>query len=174
LRRLVWTAIAFAAAVAAGSALAQPSPLQPPAAARPSGGPPPPAPAIGAPISLEDAKLVAAAAQVEAKKRNFTATIAVVDPGGELVYYEKATGAPYTSEAFAMRKAKSAARNRRSTKYDADRLANGVAILPYVPEMFPFAGGEPILKDGKVIGGIGVTGGLGDGEIAVAGAKAIK
>src|ERR1017187_3740295 len=40
-------------------------------------------------ISVEDAKKAAAPALAEAKKNNWTVAVAVVDPSGNLVYYEK-------------------------------------------------------------------------------------
>jgi hypothetical protein len=43
----------------------------------------------GMPITLENAKKVAAPALAEAAKNNWTMAVAVVDPGGNLVYYEK-------------------------------------------------------------------------------------
>lgn len=170
-------AIGFLATVTASSIAAQAPAAAPPA---PAAGPPraalPPMPRsapIGSPITLEQARQVVAAAEAEATRRNLTATIAIVDPAGNLVYFQKATGAPYTAEDMAVKKARSAARNRRTTQYDAQRVAAGVATLAYLPDIFPFPGGVPIVADGKLIGAIGETGGA-DQEVAEAGAAAIK
>src|SRR5262245_56063178 len=51
-----------------------------------------PAPDYGAPITLDQAKEAAAAAQTEAKRYGWRMAIAVVDPGGYLVYFEKTDG----------------------------------------------------------------------------------
>ncbi|MEO6340137.1 MAG: heme-binding protein [Caulobacteraceae bacterium] len=133
----------------------------------------PPAPPYGAVITLEQAKQLVAAAEAEAVKRNAKPTIAVVEPSGELVYYQKATGASYTAKDFAQKKAVAAARNRRPTKYDQDRLASGNNTMGFLPDLFPFGGGQPIVVGGKVIGGVGVTGGA-DDEVAIAGVKGLQ
>lgn len=161
---------ALMASVAVQAAEPPPVPGQP---ARPAVPPPPPAAPIGAPITLEQAKQVVAAAEAEATKRNVKPTIAVVDPAGTLVYYQKASDAPYTAQDMAIKKAISAARNRRPTQYDAQRAAVGTPTLQYVPDVFPFPGGVPIIADGKIIGAIGETGGA-DQQVAEAGAAAIK
>ena len=66
-----------------------------------------------------------------------------------------------------------AARNRRPTKYDQDRLAAGNNTMGFLPDLFPFGGGQPIVVGGKVIGGVGVTGGA-DDEVAIAGVKGLQ
>ena len=158
------SALAAAPAAAPGAA---------PAAAAPAAPAPTPAPPIGNNITLEQAKQVVAAAEAEATKRGLKATIAIVDTAGTLVYYQKATGAPYTAWDFSYKKAVSAARNRRQTKFDADRAAAGNPTLQYAPDIFPFAGGVPIVLDGKLIGAIGETGGA-DQDVALAGAAIFK
>jgi len=142
------------------------------------GLPKPPAPYpnydYGMPINMEQTRKVIAAAEAEGARHNVHPTIAVVEPSGALEYYFKATGAFYAMEEMAMRKAKSAARNRRSTRYDMERYSAGVTGITAAEEIFPFGGGEPIFWQGKVIGGIGVTGTVGfDEMIAHAGALAL-
>jgi glc operon protein GlcG len=138
--------------------------------------PPAPYPAYqyGMPITMEQTRKVIAAAEAEAAKHNVHPTIAIVEPSGALEYYFKATDAFYAMEEMAMRKAKSAARNRRSTRYDMERYSAGITGITAAEEIFPFAGGEPIFANGKVVGGIGVTGTVGfDEMIADAGALAL-
>ena len=138
--------------------------------------PPAPYPAYdyGMPITMEQTRKVIAAAEAEAAKHNVHPTIAVVEPSGALEYYFKATSAFYAMEEMAMRKAKSAARNRRSTRYDMERYSAGITGITAAEEIFPFAGGEPIFAGGKVVGAIGVTGTVGfDEDIARAGSLAI-
>jgi glc operon protein GlcG len=164
-------------ALAAGLLLATAGPVSPAWAQAPAGAPAaPPAPPVlfyGPNITLEQAKQVVAAAEAEAAKRKLTATIAIVDTGGNLVYFQKATNGTGTAEAFAMKKAIAAAKKRQPTNYDMARLATGNPSLAYVPEFFPFPGGFPIVQDGKVIGAIGETGGA-DDDVARAGAAAIR
>jgi uncharacterized protein GlcG (DUF336 family) len=137
---------------------------------------PAPAPAYhyGMPITAEQTRKVIAAAEAEAARHGALPTIAVVEPSGALEYYFKATDAFYSMEEMAMRKAKSAARNRRSTRYDMERYSAGVTGITAAEEIFPFGGGEPIFWQGRVVGGIGVTGGGGfDEAIARAGSLAL-
>jgi uncharacterized protein GlcG (DUF336 family) len=164
---------AVAATLIVGAAHAQaPSALPIP------GLPKAPAPApnyhYGMPITAEQTRKVIAAAEAEAAKHGAHPTLAVVEPSGALEYYFKASDAFYSMEEMAMRKAKSAARNRRSTRYDMERYAAGITGIIAAEEIFPFGGGEPIFWQGKVVGGIGVTGGDGfDEAIAHAGALAL-
>src|SRR5438093_5470126 len=51
--------------------------------------PAPPLTAYGMPINLETAKKAAASATAEARKNNWAMAVAVVDPAGNLVYFEK-------------------------------------------------------------------------------------
>jgi glc operon protein GlcG len=128
----------------------------------------------GPPITQEQARVVIAAAEAEAARHKATATIAIVEPSGALVYYFKATNAFYAMEEMAMKKARSAARNRRPTSYDMQRYAAGMTGLSTVDEIFPFGGGEPIFFQGKVVGAIGVTGSANaDNEVAHAGSLAL-
>jgi uncharacterized protein GlcG (DUF336 family) len=159
-------ASAGAAAAQAPSALPIPGLPKPPA--------PYPAYQYGMPITMEQTRKVIAAAEAEAAKHNLHPTIAVVEPSGALEYYFKATDAFYAMEEMAMRKAKSAARNRRATRYDMERYSAGITGIAAAEEIFPFGGGEPIFYQGKVVGGIGVTGTVGfDEAIAHAGALAL-
>src|SRR5215469_18897272 len=73
-------------------------------------------PPYGEPISLETAKKVAAAAIAETQKRNWNAfCIAIVNPAGELVYFEKQDNCQYASIGVSQHKARTAARYRRPT-----------------------------------------------------------
>ena len=161
----------LASAALGGMVAAQaPAPLPIP------GAPKMPAPVpgyqYGPPITQEQARVVVAAAEAEAAKHKAHPTLAIVEPSGALVYYFKSTSAFYAMEEMAMRKAKSAARNRRSTRYDMERYAAGQTGIAAAEEIFPFAGGEPIFAQGKVVGAIGVTGTV-DADEAVAHAGAL-
>lgn len=162
----------LAATLASGAALAQaPAPAE--TAARPpaSAGPPTPQ-AYGPNITLEQAMQVVAAANAEAATRKLPATIAIVDTSGSLVYYQRVTNAPGTAEYFATKKAIAAVKERHPSINDQARLQRDPAPTPFLPDYFPFAGGYPIVVDGKVIGAIGETGGA-DDDVAKAGASAL-
>jgi glc operon protein GlcG len=138
----------------------------------------PPAPLYGSPISLDNAKKAAAAASAEARKNNWTMAIAVVDPSGTLVYYEKMDNTQTGSAKVAVDKARSAALFKRPTKVFQDRLTSGNAGLPIlgVEGAVPVEGGIPLVIDGHVVGAIGVSGDSSDhdGLCAQAGVDSLK
>ena len=94
---------------------------------------PPPAGPVAIPygtaITLEQAKMAAAAAEAEAKKNNWNMVIAIAEPSGSLVYLQKMDGAPYGSMNVAPAKARSAAMFRNPTKAFEDRLAAGQTYI---------------------------------------------
>ncbi len=132
----------------------------------------------GAPITGENAKKVAAAALAEARKNNWNMAAAVVDPSGDLVYFEKLDGTQAASVKIAIDKARSAARFKRPTRALQDVLAaGGVGLrLLALEGAVPVDGGVPLLMDGKIVGAIGLSGGTSDqdGQAAKAGADAVK
>ena len=132
----------------------------------------------GPPISVENAKKAAAAALAEAVKNHWVMAVAVVDPAGTLVYYEKSDNTQIGSANVSINKARSAALYKRPTKAFQDALAGGGAGLRVLglEGAVPVEGGVPIISDGKIIGAIGVSGANSDqdGQCAVAGAAAIK
>jgi glc operon protein GlcG len=137
-------------------------------------------PAYGEPINLETAKKVAAAAAAEVKKRNWHGMcIAVVDPHGELVYFERDDNCQYASIDISQHKARAAARYRRPTVVFERLLAKGgfFAYLPTLGDAFIASrGGNPLMVGGKIIGAIGVSGGAGsqDDTISLAGVAGLK
>ena len=136
-----------------------------------------PPPSYGEPISLENAKKAAGPATAEARKNGWLMAIAVVDPSGNLVYFEKMDGTQTGSVPIAIDKARSAALFKRPTKAFQDTLAaggDGLRILKLQGAM-PVEGGVPIVVEGRIVGAIGVSGGTSqqDGVCAAAGAAAI-
>jgi uncharacterized protein GlcG (DUF336 family) len=156
--------IAVAAAVAAVTCI--------PAAAQQA------TPPYGAPISLEQAKKVIAAAEAEAQKDNFFVVITVVDTGGYVVATHRLDNTQLGSIPVAEGKARTAVLYRRSSKAFEDALAAGGIGLRVLGlgNAMPYEGGVPILVDGKIIGAIGVSGMLPtqDGQVASAGAGGLK
>ncbi len=132
----------------------------------------------GTPIGVNDAKKAAAAAIAEARANSWAMAAAVVDTGGHLVYFEKMDGTQTGSVAVAINKARSAILFMRPTKAFQDVLAgggDGLRVLG-LEGAVPVEGGVPLVKDGKMVGAIGLSGGASsqDGQCARAGADALK
>jgi glc operon protein GlcG len=157
-------------ALVAAGALAQTPPAQP---AMPNNYLIP----IGQSIGLDAAKKAAAAAAAEARKNGWLMAIAVVDPAGTLVYYEKLDNTQLASANVAVGKARSAALYKRPTKALQDALAGGGAGLRVLrlEGAVPAEGGVPLLVDGKLVGAIGLSGDTSehDGQCAAAGAATL-
>ncbi len=132
----------------------------------------------GPPVGVEAAKKAAAAALAEAVKNHWTMAVAVVDPSGTLVYYEKMDNTQIGSAQVSINKARSAALYKRPTKVLQDSLASGGAGMRVMAleGAVPVEGGVPLISDGKIIGAIGVSGDTSDhdGQCAQAGAATIK
>jgi uncharacterized protein GlcG (DUF336 family) len=132
----------------------------------------------GEPITMEVAMKAVAPARAEAEKNHLHMAIAIVDPGGELVYLEKMDGTQTASVQVAMDKARSAVLYRRPTKFFEDELAKGGVGLRFLGlrGAVPVDGGFPLLVNGKIVGAIGMSGGTNtqDGQCAGAGATAVN
>lgn len=139
---------------------------------------PPPSPAYGPPITIEQAKKVVAAAIAEAETLPYPSSFAVVGPAGNLVYFETMNNAAYASADIAIAKAHTAAIFKQPTKVWFDRMESGHSyVMTLRPGMVAAAGGIPLLVNGKVVGAIGVSGapsGAMDSQAAQAGADALK
>jgi uncharacterized protein GlcG (DUF336 family) len=132
----------------------------------------------GAPISLEQAKKVVAAAEAEARKNNWNVVIAVLDSGGHLVLLQRLDNTQFASVEVAQQKAYSAVAFRRPTKVFQDGVAaggEGLRLLKLAGAT-PVEGGLPLIADGKLVGSIGVSGVTSqqDNQIAKAGTDALK
>src|SRR5215468_4822988 len=128
----------------------------------------------GMPIALESAKKAAAAAVAEARKNGWTMAVAVTDPAGELVYFEKMDGTQTGSVTVAIAKSRSAALFKRPTKVFQDMLASGGAGMRVLAleRAVPIEGGVPLLVGGQIVGAMGASGGSSDQDGIVAGAGA--
>jgi glc operon protein GlcG len=131
--------------------------------------------ATKAALTLEGAKIVAAAAAAEAKRGNEGGSIAIVDDGGNLIYLERIQPTFPMGAHIATEKARTAALFQRPSKALEDVIVSGrTTLLSVVPA--PLQGGEPILVAGQVVGAIGVSGAASaarDQVIASAGAAAL-
>ena len=126
-------------------------------------------------LSLELARRVAEAATAFARERGWAITIAIVDAGGSLVYFERADGIAAGTVQVAILKARSAAAFEVPTKNLEDAVAAGLTGLVALPGIAPFEGAVPIRVDAQTIGAIAVSGVTkeADGSIAQAGADAV-
>jgi uncharacterized protein GlcG (DUF336 family) len=132
----------------------------------------------GSSITVDDAKKAAAPALAEATKNHWAVAVAIVDPAGTLVYYEKMDNTQLGSAIVAVDKARSAARFKRPTKAFQDALAaggEGLRILG-IEGAVPVEGGFPLIVEGKIVGAIGVSGATSaqDAQCSKAGADTLK
>lgn len=129
-------------------------------------------------LTLEDARRVIAAAEKEAASQGQPMNIAVVDAGGNLVAHVRMDNAwigsidisinkAFTARAFDLPTKDLAKESQSGEQFFGIHATNGGRIVI-------FAGGIPFKRDGKVVGAIGVSGGMGkqDQAVAEAGAKA--
>jgi glc operon protein GlcG len=127
-------------------------------------------------LTLEGATRALDAAVAFARERGAGGAIAVVDGGGHLVAFRRLDGTFAAGATVSIGKARSAAIFRKPTKAFEDAIREGRVSLTAVGELTPLQGGVPIVHEGQVIGGIGVSGArsqVEDEEIALAGAAAI-
>src|SRR6202045_4507644 len=114
----------------------------------------------GLPISLDRAEAVIQAAVAEAKKRNWKMNIAVADSGGNLVAFQRMDGAMLASIQIAEHKARAAVTFRRPTKvFEVGINLMHLNYLLAFDGVIASRGGIPLIEDGAIIGGIGVSGG---------------
>lgn len=127
-------------------------------------------------MTLEVARSILDAATAEARKRNTTGSVAVVDEGGHLVCLDRTTGTFAASAVIAIGKARTAALFRKPTRLFEELIKGGRTSMVALPDFTPLQGGIPIVFEGQVIGAIGVSGAASaaeDEELAVVGAAAI-
>jgi uncharacterized protein GlcG (DUF336 family) len=102
------------------------------------------------------------AALEQASSEGFDASVAVVDVAGRSLAFIRSARSPFHCDAIASDKAYTAAAFGVPTHSLAQTVAGNATLqhgLTVRPRMVLFAGGLPILSDGVVIGGIGVSGG---------------
>ena len=129
-------------------------------------------------LQLEDARRIIAAATKKAEALGQPMNIAVVCAGGHLLAFERMANAWLGSVDISIKKAWTSRAFDIETKALADLSQSGDQFFgihaSHDGKVMIFAGGVPVKKDGKVIGAVGVSGGLGkqDHAVAVAGAEA--
>lgn len=122
-------------------------------------------------LTLEDAQRIAAAANAEAHRNDWRVVIAVVDDGGHLLYLQRSHDTQFGSIDTAIQKARAAVAFQRPTKASEDAVLGGRLIHLALPGVIPAEGGVPLLIQGMVAGGLGISGvrSFQDGQIAAAG-----
>ena len=130
-------------------------------------------------ITLADARKIIAAAEKKAAEIGQPMNIAVVDSGGNLVAHVRMDGAWIGSIDISIKKAWTARAFDISTKELGELSQSGDQFFGIHAsndgKVMIFAGGIPLRRDGQVVGGIGVSGGMGkqDQAVAEAGAQAV-
>src|SRR5215204_6035088 len=128
-------------------------------------------------LTLDGAKRVIAGAVAYAKKNNAPGgVIAVVDDGGNLMALERLDGTFAAGATISIGKARTAVLFKRPTKVFEDIIKNGRTAMVALPDSLftPLQGGIPIIVDGQIVGGVGVSGAMSaqqDEELAIAGAN---
>ena len=125
-------------------------------------------------LNLDGAKKAIAAAVDYAKKNNAPGgVIAVVDEGGNLMALERIDGTFAMGATISIGKARTAVLFKKPTRFFEELINKGRTAMTAVDGFTPLIGGIPIVVDGQVVGGIGVSGAASanqDEELALAGA----
>ena len=130
-------------------------------------------------LTLDGAKKAIDAAKSEAKRLNAPGgVIAVVDDGGNLMALERLDGTFAAGATISIGKARTSVLFKKPTKVFEDIIKNGRTAMTALPDSLftPLQGGIPIVLDGQVVGGVGVSGAASaqqDEELAIAAAHAL-
>lgn len=122
-------------------------------------------------LTLETALAVLQRALAQAERRDVRVSVAVVDPGMNLIAFAKADGATPHSVYSSRCKANTAASTRRPTGWMGDDLALSIPLATEL-KLTNIKGGFPLDCGGVVSGAIGVAGGTPDQDAEIAAAAA--
>jgi glc operon protein GlcG len=126
-------------------------------------------------LTLEGALKAIAGSVDAAKKANTTGVIAVVDDGGNLMALQRLDGTFAAGANISIGKARTAALFKKPTRVFEEVIGKGRYAMTAV-DFMPLQGGIPIVVEGQVVGGIGVSGAQSaqqDEDLALAGAAAV-
>ena len=121
------------------------------------------------------AQTVLQAAKESAQQRNAPSAIAVVDPAGDLLAFQRMDGVRPASADLAIEKARTAARLQRPTAEIEDSIDRGRTAF-VTADIAALRGGMPIRVNGEVVGAVGIAGlsKEADNDIANAAAAALS
>jgi glc operon protein GlcG len=132
-------------------------------------------------LTLKGAEAVIAAAKVQAHKLNAPGgVIAVVDDGGNLMALERLDGTFSAGANISIGKARTAVMFKKPTRFFEELInsnGKGRTVMTSLENFTPLIGGIPILVDGQIVGGVGVSGAATadqDEQLAIAGSKAFE
>jgi glc operon protein GlcG len=108
-------------------------------------------------LGQSGAQTVLQAAKQSAQQRNAPSAIAVVDPAGDLLAFERMDGVRPASADLAIQKARTAARLQRPTAEIENNIDQG-RIAFVTAEIMALRGGVPVHANGAVVGAVGVAG----------------
>ena len=103
------------------------------------------------------AQTVLQAARESAQRRNAPSAIAVVDPSGDLLAFQRMDRVRPASADLAVGKARTAARLQRPTAEIEDNIDHGRTAF-VTADIMALRGGAPIRVNGEVVGAVGVAG----------------
>jgi len=103
------------------------------------------------------AQTVLQAARESAQRRNATSALAVVDPAGDLLAFQRMDRVRPASADLAVEKARTAARLQRPTAEIEDNIDHGRTAF-VTADIMALRGGAPIRVNGEVVGAVGVAG----------------
>lgn len=127
-------------------------------------------------LTLSDVKRIAAAAEQEALTNQWAVSIAIVDDGGHLLWFQRLDGAAPISAHIAPAKARTAALGRRESRVYEEMINGGRVSFLSAPEIDGLLeGGVPLIAEGHCLGAVGVSGvkSIEDAQIAKAGVEAL-
>lgn len=128
-------------------------------------------------LTLDGARRVIAGAVAEARRLNTTGVIAIVDDGGNLMALERLDNTFAAGANISIGKARTAVLFKRPTKVFEDIIKGGRTAMVALNDFTPLQGGIPIVVDGQIVGGVGVSGAASaqqDEELAIAGAGVVS
>jgi glc operon protein GlcG len=118
-------------------------------------------------LNLAAVKTMVAAAEAEARQRNVSVTICIVDESGNLLFLQKGDTASINTVEFARQKARHSALYGSPSREGSEQMKNGAGALAF-PGFFPAQGGLPIKVDGETLGGIACSGAKSEIDEAIA------
>lgn len=127
-------------------------------------------------LSLDEVRRMAKAAEAEAATHGWPVSLAIVDDGGHLLWFQRLDGAAPVSAHIAVSKARTSALGRRESRIYEEMINQGRASFLSAPAIDGMLeGGVPVVVEGHCLGAIGVSGvkSSEDAQIARAGVAAL-